>query len=160
MLQWTSSSSYHSSMQYHPNKCNCGISPKLETSWTTKNPGRRFLACKFYDAASGRRGCKFFKWFDEDILEWQRVVTNQLVLDKKLMQNEIGLLKQQVCMLQDQKARVESEKERLTKKCKALSAVVKKAKAGDCGGISALMQLVIVVAIGIMLAYLGKAMMY
>ncbi|XP_021768549.1 uncharacterized protein At4g04775-like [Chenopodium quinoa] len=131
-----SNSSYHSAMQYHPNKCNCGIPPKLETSWTTKNPGRRFLACKFYDAASGRRGCKFFKWIDEEILEWQRVVTNQLVLDKKLMKNEIALLKQQVCLLQDQKARVEIEKERLNKKCKTLSTAMKKAKAGDRDGIS------------------------
>ncbi|XP_021731490.1 uncharacterized protein At4g04775-like [Chenopodium quinoa] len=154
-----SNSSYHSAKKFHPNKCNCGIPPNLETSWTTKNPGRRFLACKFYDSATGRRGCKFFKWIDEEILEWQRVVTNELVLDKKLMKNEIALLKQQVCLLQDQTTRVENEKERFTKKCKTLSVAMKKAKACDGDGISGLMQVVIVVVIGIVLVSLGRTMM-
>lgn len=86
-----SKTSYHSALA-QPTKCHCGM-----TSWTSTNPGRKFIASKFYDAASSRRGCSFFRWIDEDPVEWQRIITNQLVLEKKLMKNDIAILKQEVC---------------------------------------------------------------
>ncbi|XP_021725633.1 uncharacterized protein LOC110692859 [Chenopodium quinoa] len=55
------------------------------TSWTRENPGRKFLACKFYDPNTETRGCKCFEWVDEDGSDWQKEVINQLILDKKLM---------------------------------------------------------------------------
>uniref|UniRef100_A0A803LJ25 GRF-type domain-containing protein n=1 Tax=Chenopodium quinoa TaxID=63459 RepID=A0A803LJ25_CHEQI len=115
-----SHSSYQSARSF-PSKCYCGIPPKIETSWTSTNLGRRFVACKFYDAMSGRRGCKFFDWIDEEIVEWHRVITNQLVLEKKLMRAEIGNLKQEVCLLQDQKARLVAQNEKLSKKLRCTS---------------------------------------
>lgn len=60
-------------------KCRCGISVGVRTSWTHENPGRKFKACKFYNFETGHRGCNYFEWVDEDILDWQRDVTNNLV---------------------------------------------------------------------------------
>uniref|UniRef100_A0A803N9C0 Uncharacterized protein n=1 Tax=Chenopodium quinoa TaxID=63459 RepID=A0A803N9C0_CHEQI len=87
-----SHSSYQSARPF-PSKCYCGIPPKIETSWTSPNPGRRFVACKFYDAMS----------------------------EKKLMRAEIGNLKQEVCLLQDQKARLVAQNEKLSKKLRCTS---------------------------------------
>ena len=61
-----------------------------------ENPGREFITCKFYDYATGRRGCKFFEWVDEGILYWQKDITNQLLLEKKIFQSQIDLLKREI----------------------------------------------------------------
>ncbi|WOH00903.1 hypothetical protein DCAR_0520279 [Daucus carota subsp. sativus] len=39
--------------------CFCGRRARICTSWTLKNPGRRFYKC-------GMEGCHFFEWFEED----------------------------------------------------------------------------------------------
>ncbi|KAK9713698.1 hypothetical protein RND81_06G045400 [Saponaria officinalis] len=68
----------------NPSKCKCSVLPALLTSWTSHNPGRRFLACKF-------RFCKYFRWVDEEQSEWQWDVINQLLLEKKLLQSDNNL---------------------------------------------------------------------
>ncbi|KAK1428087.1 hypothetical protein QVD17_16915 [Tagetes erecta] len=40
--------------------CHCGKDATTRTSWTLKNPGRRFYAC-----ASQVARCGFFEWLDE-----------------------------------------------------------------------------------------------
>lgn len=77
-------------------KCKCGIPVATLTSWTHQNPDRRFEACKFYEPGIERRGCKYFRWLDEKILDWQRDVTNQLLMEKKMKEAEIRLLKHDV----------------------------------------------------------------
>ncbi|KAL2924783.1 Keratin type I cytoskeletal 9, partial [Bienertia sinuspersici] len=49
-------------------KCNCGLPVGRRTTWTERNPGG----------------------LDEDITEWQRSVTNKLVLEKKLLECQLN----------------------------------------------------------------------
>ncbi|GER41253.1 GRF zinc finger containing protein [Striga asiatica] len=37
--------------------CTCGEVARLQTSWTTNNPGRRYFDC-------AQNGCRFWNWFD------------------------------------------------------------------------------------------------
>ncbi|KAK9147937.1 hypothetical protein Scep_006694 [Stephania cephalantha] len=47
------------------------------TSWTTKNPERRFFRCN-----SSNGGCTYFEWLDEGMSERARDVINQFVSEK------------------------------------------------------------------------------
>lgn len=47
-------------------------------------------------------GCGTFAWIDRQQVEWQRVVINQLLLEKRLLDRQVDHLKQQVCALEDQ----------------------------------------------------------
>ena len=98
-------------------KCGCGVPAKMLKSWTGDNPGRRFVKCQFADANTKR--CGFFRWYDMEKVEWQRVVTNELLLEKKILKQEVDFLKAEVCRLQDSKAATEKENEKLLKKVKA-----------------------------------------
>ncbi|KAG7986794.1 hypothetical protein I3843_03G099600 [Carya illinoinensis] len=42
--------------------CWCGLKTPLKTSHTSKNPGRRFFACRNYKTGEAR--CEFFVWAD------------------------------------------------------------------------------------------------
>ncbi|KAM7469389.1 hypothetical protein LguiA_007572 [Lonicera macranthoides] len=42
--------------------CFCGEVAPTRVSWTTRNPGRRFLGCKIF----GNNGCNFFDWVDKE----------------------------------------------------------------------------------------------
>ncbi|CAN1254027.1 hypothetical protein LINPERPRIM_LOCUS8509 [Linum perenne] len=50
--------------------CRCGESVVLLTSWTEKNPGRRFYRC---------RRCNFFRWFDPSVQPRSKAVINGLL---------------------------------------------------------------------------------
>ncbi|XP_021714956.1 uncharacterized protein At4g04775-like [Chenopodium quinoa] len=151
-----SNSSYESARPI-PGKCYCGIPPKVETSWTSTNPGRKFVACKFYDAYTGRRGYNFFEWIDVEIVEWQRVITNQLVLEKKLMKAEIANLKQEVCLLQDQNARLVEKNEKFSKKLKGSSLELKNSSSPAKSGYRTVGFYVV---FGMMIMYLAFVFMF
>ncbi|XP_057545803.1 uncharacterized protein LOC130824824 [Amaranthus tricolor] len=76
-----------------PTRCYCGMKIAMMRSWTPKNLGRRFMACKLYDIESGRRGCSFFRWIDADQVEWQRVTIIVLVEANKELRNEVNVLR-------------------------------------------------------------------
>ncbi|XP_041017100.1 uncharacterized protein LOC121259539 [Juglans microcarpa x Juglans regia] len=42
--------------------CWCGLKTPLKTSYTKKNPGRRFFVCRKYN--TGDASCEFFIWAD------------------------------------------------------------------------------------------------
>ncbi|KAK9667659.1 hypothetical protein RND81_13G003000, partial [Saponaria officinalis] len=84
------------------NNCNFEISVSLLKSWTGDNSGRRFLTCKF-------RFCKFFKWVDEEQIDWQRDVINQLLLEKKLLQCDNEILKAENLHMGDQMNKLKDE---------------------------------------------------
>ncbi|KAK9742748.1 hypothetical protein RND81_03G195000 [Saponaria officinalis] len=113
MSRSTSSSSSRSSR-----KCNCGVPLALVKSWTTDNPGRRFLTCKFYNPSTQYRGCQYFKWYDQDQCQWQKDVINQLLLDKKLLKCESEMLKVENGHLIEQKKIMSGEIEMLNLKLK------------------------------------------
>ncbi|XP_021734054.1 uncharacterized protein LOC110700763 [Chenopodium quinoa] len=107
-------------------KCNCGIPMARLTSWTRENPGRKFLACKFYDPNTETRGCRSFEWVDEDGSDWKKEMINQLILDKKLMKGEMNSMRREIEDLTGQRRCLSSENDNLKIKCKALNADRKK----------------------------------
>ncbi|KAK9677586.1 hypothetical protein RND81_11G153500 [Saponaria officinalis] len=93
----------------NPSKCKCSVPPALLTSWTSHNPGRRFLACKFC--------CyKYFRWVDEEQSEWQRDVINQLLLEKKLLQSDNDNLRVEKSQLVEQVIELRAENHLMKKK--------------------------------------------
>ncbi|XP_048501621.1 uncharacterized protein LOC104907944 [Beta vulgaris subsp. vulgaris] len=89
-------------------KCNCRIPAKILRSWTHDNPGRSFYACKFSDVHTRREGCGFFRWVEKNQEEWQKVVINELVLEKRLLTHEVTFLKSEITRIQDTKPKVEN----------------------------------------------------
>ncbi|KAK9757216.1 hypothetical protein RND81_01G148800 [Saponaria officinalis] len=92
-----------------PTKCKSSVPPALLTSWTSHNPGRRFLACKF-------RFCKYFSWVDEEQSEWQRDVINQLLLEKKMLQSDNDNLRVEKSQLMEQVIELRAENHLLKEK--------------------------------------------
>ncbi|XP_021744525.1 uncharacterized protein At4g04775-like [Chenopodium quinoa] len=74
-------------------RCDCGFPLAMRTSWTHENPGRKFMACKFYNPETRHRGCEKFEWVDEGILDWQRDVTNVLVAEKHRLATDLNIIK-------------------------------------------------------------------
>ena len=111
-----SSSSYHSASPETPTHCQCGIPVANKQSWTPRNPGRRFVGCKFYNPATGWKGCGSFAWIDNQQEEWQRVLINQLILEKQLLGKQLDHLKEIVCALEDQNSKVLKENDKLKTK--------------------------------------------
>ncbi|KAK9756490.1 hypothetical protein RND81_01G101500 [Saponaria officinalis] len=85
-----------SSCSRNPIKCNCKVPVAMLKSWTSDNPGRRFLTCKF-------RFCN----------DWQRDVINQLVLEKKLLQCDNEILKAENLHIEAQMKKIKDEMELL-----------------------------------------------
>ncbi|KAK9733874.1 hypothetical protein RND81_04G098400 [Saponaria officinalis] len=59
-------------------------------SCTRDNPGRRFEDCKYYDPITKSRGCKYFKWCDRIQTDWQKDLINELLMEKKELENKLG----------------------------------------------------------------------
>lgn len=97
-------------------KCRCGIPAKMLTSWTSENPGRRFLNYKFSDVHTGRKGYEYFYWVDEDQVEWQRVVINCLLVEKKLLNNDVLHLKSDLEKVEDAHGTLKAEYAKVDKK--------------------------------------------
>ncbi|XP_050222581.1 uncharacterized protein LOC126672670 [Mercurialis annua] len=58
--------------------CRCYSNPiaRVYTSWTEKNPGRRFYGCRSYKRGGG---CDFFEWFEEPMSDRAKTVINGLI---------------------------------------------------------------------------------
>ncbi|KAK9723898.1 hypothetical protein RND81_05G032800 [Saponaria officinalis] len=79
--------------------CFCGHVAVVLTSWTKDNPGRKFEACPIYNPVTKTRGCRCFRWLDENQTTWQKKVINQLVIERKLLENEAEMLQKENDML-------------------------------------------------------------
>ncbi|KAL2895021.1 hypothetical protein RDABS01_010930 [Bienertia sinuspersici] len=99
-------------------KCGCGIPVARRTSWTHENPGRKFVACKFYNAETGQRGCNTFEWLDEDIVDWKRDVTNVLIVEKHRLATDNSILKSRIVFAEHENKRLVEEVEKLKQKRK------------------------------------------
>ncbi|OIT26922.1 hypothetical protein A4A49_58745, partial [Nicotiana attenuata] len=51
-------------------RCKHGISLQMQTSWSKRNPGRRFWSCPYY----GAKSCKFFQWRDNEVDERSKFI--------------------------------------------------------------------------------------
>ncbi|KAH7862532.1 hypothetical protein Vadar_006136 [Vaccinium darrowii] len=54
-----------------PRICYCNKVGKVNTSWTTSNPGRRFIGCERYGLP---HACGYFIWIDPPMCERSKVV--------------------------------------------------------------------------------------
>ncbi|XP_050215892.1 uncharacterized protein LOC126666995 [Mercurialis annua] len=63
--------------------CNCRVSriAPLYTSWTEKNPGRRFYGCVNYKNG----GCNFFEWHDKEMTGRAQHVINNLIAENEII---------------------------------------------------------------------------
>ncbi|XP_050210069.2 uncharacterized protein LOC126660547 [Mercurialis annua] len=63
--------------------CRCYSNPiaRVYTSWTEKNPGRRFYGCRSYKRGGG---CDFFEWFEEPMSDRAKTVINGLIPRRSL----------------------------------------------------------------------------
>ncbi|KAJ1400925.1 Zinc finger, GRF-type [Sesbania bispinosa] len=59
--------------------CMCGVPCKIQTSWTEKNPGRRFFGCGNYGML---HHCQYFSWIDQATCERSTKVMNGLLNEK------------------------------------------------------------------------------
>ncbi|CAH9100685.1 unnamed protein product [Cuscuta europaea] len=59
------------------------VKAPLWTSWTDKNPGRRFHGCPNYE----KDGCGFFEWHDEPLTDRARHVINELKRENRRLQS-------------------------------------------------------------------------
>ncbi|XP_021846260.1 uncharacterized protein [Spinacia oleracea] len=111
-------------------KCGCGFPVAKRTAWTHENPGRKFIACKFYNPETGQRGCNKFDWLDEDIVEWQRDVTNVLVAEKHRLSTDLAILRNRFACIEQEKIRLVEEVDRLKKNKGMMMGVLGSKKAG------------------------------
>lgn len=94
--------------------CLCGLPCARRTSWTHDNPGRKFLACKFYNPETGQRGCHVFDWVDvEEPTGWQRDVINTLVAEKHRLSTDNHILKSRLVCNENEKNRLAQELEKI-----------------------------------------------
>ncbi|KAL8249282.1 hypothetical protein R6Q59_006150 [Mikania micrantha] len=75
--------------------CECGKEAIILTSWTNRNPGRRFYGCP--DQGSK---CRFIGWFDQnqcqrcmDIIPGLLRAKNQFAVENKNLQEQLKALK-------------------------------------------------------------------
>ncbi|KMT06315.1 hypothetical protein BVRB_7g159980 [Beta vulgaris subsp. vulgaris] len=105
--------------------CHCTLPVARRTSWTEKNPGRRFMSCKFYEHETEWRGCGFFRWIDEGQTEWQKLFINQLMLQKRLLEGRVRSLEDEVSSLQGQRRHLVNDYGNLEVKYKTLKGELK-----------------------------------
>ncbi|XP_010681441.1 uncharacterized protein At4g04775-like [Beta vulgaris subsp. vulgaris] len=96
--------------------CGCGIPVARRTSWTHENPGRKFIACKFYNHETEQRGCNTFEWVDEEILDWQGDITNILIAEKHRHATDNHILTMKLNSVAHEKCRLAEEVQILMKK--------------------------------------------
>jgi len=95
-----------------PTTCYCGAEPVVETSYTRRDPGRRYFSCVNVDDGD----CHIWKWWDVAIMEEMRDVQRKIRLlkdqffetDQKVakLEKTVGLLRKKnswvakgVCLL-------------------------------------------------------------
>ncbi|XP_021752508.1 uncharacterized protein At4g04775-like [Chenopodium quinoa] len=97
-------------------KCFCGLLVAVRTSWTHKNLGRRFKAYKFYKFGTRHTGCNYFEWVDEEILDWQRDVTNVLIAEKHRLATDLRLVQAKLECTENLKRSLSQQLDNIEKK--------------------------------------------
>jgi len=74
-------------------RCFCGDVAKVCTSWTSKNPGRRFIGCPNYKSG---RGCNYFSWIEPRVPDWYASKMLEIRDERKRNEEEIEKLKKKL----------------------------------------------------------------
>ncbi|KAM0042907.1 putative transcription factor GRF family [Helianthus debilis subsp. tardiflorus] len=97
--------------------CHCGRDAIIQTSWTSKNPGRRFYACPVQGS-----NCPFIGWFDQqrcqrciDIIPGLLRAKNNLESEKMQLQQQNMNLEEENLKLQQKNMKVEAKSRKLKK---------------------------------------------
>ncbi|CAA0829090.1 Unknown protein [Striga hermonthica] len=69
--------------------CNCGDKLHLKTSWTARNPGRRYWACPKYGSAGY---CGIFIWYDPEMCERSKSIIPGLLNKMNKYRHELEQL--------------------------------------------------------------------
>lgn len=72
--------------------CRCGLPAKVICSWKADNPGRRRFCCPRSSSRS-ECGCDFFKWLDNPISDWAKVLILGLLRSKCKLDEEVDYLR-------------------------------------------------------------------
>ncbi|KAJ9535054.1 hypothetical protein OSB04_un001875 [Centaurea solstitialis] len=70
-----------------PPRCVCGSIGLIKTSWTSRNPGRRFYTC-----SNMERRCGFIRWFDPPMCSRSMEIISGLLNSKNQLDAKIKYL--------------------------------------------------------------------
>nr|XP_017245956.1 PREDICTED: ERI1 exoribonuclease 2-like [Daucus carota subsp. sativus] len=90
--------------------CFCGRRARICTSWTLKNPGRRFYKCA---SAKGMEGCHFFEWFEEDFSPKVSEVITHLNQRRIFLEEKLELVEANLSEMTGKKKVLKEEKKHL-----------------------------------------------
>lgn len=106
--------------------CDCGLNARVRTSWTSKNPGRRFVSCQkikvncfgemlwfksdnvlrflinYYCIlllCQDERSCNFFMWMDEEMCGRTRNLIYELNQRNVMLEDNILKLEEKLCKM-------------------------------------------------------------
>ncbi|OWM73028.1 hypothetical protein CDL15_Pgr001142 [Punica granatum] len=71
-------------------ECHHGVKAVMLTSWSEKNPGRKFLQWKFWKDDD----CKYFEWYDNEDTKHTKDVIRCLIKEKEGLAKELKLIKE------------------------------------------------------------------
>ncbi|XP_012838688.1 PREDICTED: uncharacterized protein At4g04775-like [Erythranthe guttata] len=71
----------------HPAFCDCGRKLLVQTSWTSANPGRRFLSCP----RRGGTACSIFYWYDPEMCQRSKAIIPGLIKRINTLESQIPL---------------------------------------------------------------------
>ncbi|XP_027152586.1 uncharacterized protein At4g04775-like [Coffea eugenioides] len=92
--------------------CSCGSKTNLKTSWTDRNPARRYVEC-----ANGKvDGCGYWNWYDEEMCERSKQVIPGLLRRINRVETENETLRQQILKLQKKAEKMEDKVKNLKEK--------------------------------------------
>ncbi|XP_050211455.1 uncharacterized protein LOC126661646 [Mercurialis annua] len=66
-------------------RCKHGIEANVYTSYSEKNPGRRFYRCRFYR----QDDCKYFEWFDQETPQPYKAALLNLISKTKTLETHL-----------------------------------------------------------------------
>ncbi|KAI3701432.1 hypothetical protein L6452_26498 [Arctium lappa] len=74
--------------------CHCGLFATIRTSWTTKNPGRRFYGCPRKVSR-----CDFFSWYDQQLCNRSVEVIPGLLRSKNIVEASLKAKEKEIMSL-------------------------------------------------------------
>ncbi|KAK1403056.1 GRF-type domain-containing protein [Heracleum sosnowskyi] len=103
-----SSSSIESVRKEEHKHCFCERRARLCTSWTLKNPGRRF-----FTTPKENNGCHFFQWFEEEFCGRSLDVITHLNHKRIYLEEKLKLVKENLAESIEKKIVLKAEKKLL-----------------------------------------------
>ncbi|KAK1354984.1 GRF-type domain-containing protein [Heracleum sosnowskyi] len=88
--------------------CNCGMNARLRTSWTSKNPGKRFWSCC---KPKEVRQCNFFMWMDDELGGRAKEIISELKQRNSFLEDQVMKLEDKLIKKKKKTEMVKKKKE-------------------------------------------------